>query len=75
VVPGAYADEYAADEPLRSVVAIRCTGIRVIVVITPVTDGGTIGYGSGHDFRADADTDGDLGIGCRDKGKSQNCCE
>jgi hypothetical protein len=75
VIPGAHADEQTAGEPFRPVVAIRRTGIRVIVVITPVADWGAISDGCGHDFRADAYSNGDLGIGCRNERESQKCCD
>jgi hypothetical protein len=34
VIPGPHADEYAVHEPLRTVIAIRRTGVRVIVIIS-----------------------------------------
>jgi hypothetical protein len=34
VIPGPHTDEYAVHKPLRPVVAIRRTGVRIIVVVT-----------------------------------------
>jgi hypothetical protein len=33
VVPGAGADKYAADEPIRAVVAVRRTSIGIIIIV------------------------------------------
>jgi hypothetical protein len=39
VKPGAGADEYPAAEPLGTIVAVRCTGIRGVVIIAIRADG------------------------------------
>src|SRR5580698_10056570 len=66
VEPGTGADEHAAVEPVRAPVAVGGAGVRVIRVIAPLADrrpAKRVGSRVTH-FRADADTDGDLGL-CR----------
>ena len=38
VKPGTGADEHATREPLRSVIPVRCAGVRGIIVIAPAAD-------------------------------------
>jgi hypothetical protein len=61
VVPGSDADEDAAVEPVRAVIAVRGAGVRVIGVVAPLAIRGTV-IGGIADCRANADTDRDLGI-------------
>ena len=66
--PWAGADEEAAYEPVRAVVAVRSAGVRSIAVITVGADrSGTVV------IRANADTDGKLciGVGRRQKHKTK----
>ncbi len=63
-VPRAYADEHAAVEPLRAVIAVRGAGVGVIGVIAPFTDRRTVIVRCGNDVGADSDSHAYLGI-CR----------
>jgi hypothetical protein len=40
VIPGTSADEHTVHKPVRSVVAVRSAGVRIIAVITVSTDRG-----------------------------------
>jgi hypothetical protein len=42
VIPGPCADEHAAEEPRRSVVPVRCAGIRIVTVITIRANGSSV---------------------------------
>jgi len=66
-VPGASADKYAAYEPVRSVIAVRSASVRIIRIIAPRADRGTVGIRSSHNRRPDTNTDtyGDLCVGRR----------
>jgi hypothetical protein len=54
VIPRPGANKDAAVEPIRPVVPVRGAGIRVVSVIAPLADRGTINYGSGNNRRADS---------------------
>ena len=64
VVPWPRADEYSANEPLRSVVAIGSAGIRIIRVIAPIAHRGIVDFRCLNNLRADANTHSHLGLGC-----------
>jgi hypothetical protein len=70
VVPGSDADEQAAVEPVRAVIAVRRASIGVIRVIAPLAIRGTVigGIGKGRTY---ADPYRDLGIR-RDSGERKN---
>ena len=63
-VPRADADEEAAAEPLRSVIAIRGAGVGVIRVVAPIANRGAVNVGGGNDRGTDAHSHRYLGI-CR----------
>jgi hypothetical protein len=69
VVPGSGANEEAAGEPARTVIAVGSARIRVIRIVAPIASRGTIGIGRVHHRRTDANTDCDLSI-CR-RGENQ----
>jgi hypothetical protein len=56
VEPGAGADEDAAGEPIRTVVAVGCAGVRIIIVVAISTDwrGAVIGRGANSNAEGDA---------------------
>lgn len=62
VIPGAGPDKDAPVEPVRSVVAVRRTGIRIVRIVAPVTDRGTVSIGSRNYIRPDTDSNRDLGV-------------
>jgi hypothetical protein len=62
-IPRASADKEATDEPARAVVAIRRTGVRIVVVIPPRTDRSGIPIAVIPVPRTDSDTYTDLRIG------------
>jgi hypothetical protein len=68
-VPGSRTDEEPACEPARPVVAVRSARVRVIRIIAPIANRGTIGIGRVDHRRTDANTDCNLSI-CR-RGESQ----
>jgi len=63
-IPGTRADEDAADEPARSVVAIGRAGVRIIVVVAPGTNrsGIPVTIIAISVAAADSDTDSDLSV-------------
>jgi hypothetical protein len=63
-VPRAYADEEAAAEPLRPVIAIGSAGVGVIRVVAPIANRGAVNVGGGNDRGTDAHSHSYLGI-CR----------
>jgi hypothetical protein len=72
-VPRADADKDAAVKPIRTVIAIRGAGIRVVGVIAPLAIRGAVSIvsiGSINYRRADAYPHPDLGI--RHDGERQN---
>jgi hypothetical protein len=62
VVPGSDADEQAASEPARSVIAIRCASVGVIRVIAPRAIRRAVIAGSGNQCRSNSNSYRDLGI-------------
>jgi hypothetical protein len=76
-IPGAGADEYTAVKPLRTVVAVRSTGVRIPGVVAPITYRGTVitavvivsGRHHGGAY-PDANPPGNLGV-CGGGGKGQ----
>lgn len=72
-VPGTRANEDAAREPSRAVVAIGRAVIWVIGVIAPLTDRGTVCIRSGHNCRSYTHSDSHRNLGVRRSGcKRQN---
>ena len=61
VVPGAGADKYAVQEPVRSVVTIWSTGIWIIIVVPVLTDGRSLDVS-----RADSNSDSKTHLGLRE---------
>ncbi len=59
-IPGAGADEDAADEPVRSIEAVGCAGVRIIIVVAIGADGR--GAVIGRCAKSDAEGDA-LGVG------------
>jgi hypothetical protein len=55
-VPRSDANERAAVEPLRTVIAIRRAGVGVIIVVAPITDRGAVGIRGVSDCGANANT-------------------
>jgi len=55
-IPGAGADEDAADEPVRSIEAVGCAGVRIIIVVAIGADGrgAVIGRGDNSDTEGEA---------------------
>lgn len=68
VVPGAGADEDAADEVVRSVVAVRSAGVRIVAV---VTKGADRRWADGAVYRTYPDSHANLGLGAAG-GEKQN---
>ncbi len=68
VIPGPGADEDAAGEPIRSIEAVGCAGVRIIVVVAISADGrgAVIGRAANSDAEGDA-----LGLRVR-SGKETN---
>jgi hypothetical protein len=62
VIPGSRADEEAAYEPARSVVAIGRAGVGIIIVITPGTNRSRIPIVAIPIVTTDPNTDSDLGV-------------
>ena len=65
VIPGAGADEDAANEVVRAIVAVGCAGVRIVAVVTVGAD-----RGSAVD-RAHSDGKANLRVGIA-RGKKQN---
>jgi hypothetical protein len=65
-IPGACADEDAAVEPVGSVIAVRGASVWIIRVIAIAADRCRVDDYGGWiaNFRADTDSDGDLGVCC-----------
>ena len=61
-VPGAYAEEDAAGEPLRPVIAVGCTAIRIVRVITPLAGGRTVVHRGLNDCRANPNSHRNLSL-------------
>jgi hypothetical protein len=77
VIPGPGTDKQAAIEPVRTVISVRCAGIRVIVVIAPFAIRRTgICVIRGNHRGADAHSNTDLGARRnRGEGKSYKQCQ
>src|SRR5208283_1007681 len=72
VVPGAGADEEAAHEPVRPVIAIRRTAVGGVGVVAPFAVRGAVIVRRGHHCRADPHANPHLGIRRRDGSKRKN---
>jgi len=68
VIPGASADEDAAEEVVRAIVAVRSAGIRIVAV---VTIGADWRWANGAVHGAYSNAHPDLGVGTA-RGKEQN---
>lgn len=71
VIPGTCADEDAACEPLRTVVTIRGASIRIVSVITPIANRGSISDRRGNHRRPNSHANRNLGICCHGEGDHQ----
>jgi hypothetical protein len=76
-IPRAYAEEYAASEPTRAVVAIGRATVGVVVVIAVITNRRTISIGNRRNHRANPYTDEDacLSLGRESQGNCQQRCK
>jgi len=74
-IPGARTEKDTADEPVRSVIAIRGASIRIGRVIAPVAYWRAVIYRGRHHFLPDTNPNSNLRVGRDREGQNQNQCE